>query len=135
MAQATFGNITGTVTDASGAVVPNAPVSIKDLERGVTIDTKTNGDGNFTQTHLLAGRYEVIVKAPGFGLFDVTGVVQVDTTTRIDATLQVGNPDTVINVNDEAPLLKTDPPDGHTPPPPPQTRNTHPPRDNPHTPT
>ncbi len=108
MAQATFGNITGTVTDASGAVVPNVPVSIRDLERGVVIETKTNGDGNFTQTHLLAGRYEVKINAPGFVAFSATSVVQVDTTTRMDAVLNVGGDAILVNVNDEAPLLKTD---------------------------
>ena len=108
VAQATFGNITGTVTDASGAIVPDAPVSIRDLDRGVTYETKTNGNGNYTQTHLLAGRYEVRVNATGFNAFTVTVVVQVDATARIDATLQIGGDTVLVNVSDEAPLLKTD---------------------------
>src|SRR5882724_3364833 len=108
VAQATFGNITGTVTDASGAIVPNAPVSIRDLERGVTYETKANGDGNYTQTHLLGGRYEVRITTTGFREFRATGVVQVDSTTRVDATLQVGGDIVLVDVTDEAPLLKTD---------------------------
>ena len=44
IAQATFGNITGTVTDQSGAAVPNIAVTIRDTERGATYDTKANGD-------------------------------------------------------------------------------------------
>lgn len=107
-AQAVFGNLTGTVTDASGAAVPNAAVSIRDTERGVSYETKTNTDGNYAQTHLLAGHYEIRINAPGFAGFTATGVVEVDATTRIDAQLQVGNPTTVVDVTGETPLLKTD---------------------------
>jgi protocatechuate 3,4-dioxygenase beta subunit len=53
--QAVFGNITGTVTDQSGAAVPGATVAIADTDRGTTYTTTTNADGNYTQTHLLAG--------------------------------------------------------------------------------
>jgi hypothetical protein len=107
-AQAVFGNLAGTVTDPSGAAVPNATISIRDTERGVTYETKTNTDGNYTQTHLLAGHYEVRINASGFAPFTATGVVGVDTTTRIDTQLQVGNPTTVVDVTGETPLLKTD---------------------------
>ncbi|HLK21525.1 MAG TPA: TonB-dependent receptor [Bryobacteraceae bacterium] len=108
MAQATFGNITGTVTDVSGAIVPNTPVTIRDLERGVVVETKTNNDGNYTQTHLLAGRYEVSIKAAGFAPFTANSVVQVDTTTRVDAQLTVGQAVDTVTITDETPLLKTD---------------------------
>jgi len=67
--QAVFGNITGTVTDPTGAAVPNAEIAITDLDRGITIQTKTTSNGNFTQTHLLSGHYRVKVTAPGFSEF------------------------------------------------------------------
>src|SRR5881396_314498 len=67
--QAVFGNITGTVTDPSGAGVPNAEVAITDLDRSITYPTKTNAVGNYTQTHLLAGHYRVKVTASGFSEF------------------------------------------------------------------
>src|SRR5436190_8343276 len=53
--QAVFGNITGTVTDPSGAAVANAELMITDLERGISYSVKTNSVGNYTETHLLAG--------------------------------------------------------------------------------
>src|SRR5205807_4916416 len=70
--------------------------------------TKTTSDGNFTQTHLLAGHYQVKVTAPGFSEFSTTAEVQVDATTRADAQLHVGKAETTIIVGAESPLLKTD---------------------------
>src|SRR5437879_13290106 len=85
--QAVFGNMTGTVTDPSGAAVPNAEIAITDLARGITYTTRTTSEGNFTQTHLLAGHYQVKVTAPGFSEFSASTEVQVDATTRADAQL------------------------------------------------
>ena len=106
--QAVSGNITGTVTDSSGAAVPGADVLITDLDRGVRFQTKTNADGNYTQTHLLAGHYEVKVTASGFAEFITTATVGVDATTRVDGQLQVGRTASAVTVTAETPLLKTD---------------------------
>jgi hypothetical protein len=107
-AQAVSGNIVGTITDASGAAVPNAAVSITDRDRGTVSQTTTNETGNYSQTHLLSGRYELRVNAPGFAPFMAQVVVQVDATTRVDAALKVGEAQSTITVTDETPLLKTD---------------------------
>src|SRR4029077_5211326 len=106
--QATFGNISGTVTDPSGAAIPNAQVTITGTERGETCQTKSNDSGNYSQTHLLAGSYKIVIAAPGFSDFTSTVVVQVDATTRSDAQLQVGKASTEVVVTSEAPLLKSD---------------------------
>ena len=106
--QATFGNITGTVTDPAGAAVPNAQVTITDLEHGSTVQTTTNGSGNYTQTHLLAGQYKIAITAPGFSDFSATAEVQVDTSTRADAQLLIGKASTEVTVTSEAPLLRSD---------------------------
>src|SRR5438477_2237661 len=106
--QAVFGNITGTVTDPTGAAVPNAEIAITDLDRGITYTTKTTSNGNFTQTHLLSGHYRVKVTAPGFSEFSASADVQVDATTRADAQLRVGKAETTVTVSTEGPLLKTD---------------------------
>ncbi len=106
--QAVFGNIAGNITDAGGAIVPNAAVSIHDLERGVIYKTTANGSGNYTQTHLLPGRYEVHVVATGFAEFIATAQVQVDSDTRVDAQLQLGQTSTSVTVTGENPLLKID---------------------------
>src|ERR1051326_4374972 len=88
--QATFGNISGTVTDPANAAIPNAQVTITDTEHGVTYQTTTNTSGNYSQTHLLAGQYKIVITASGFGEFNASAVVQVDATTRADAQLQIG---------------------------------------------
>ena len=89
MGQAVYGNILGTVTDKSGAAVPNVDVKITDLDRGTTSQVKTNESGNYEQTHLLAGRYKVSVAASGFAAFEATAEVQIDASTRVDIPLGV----------------------------------------------
>ena len=106
--QAVFGNITGTVTDPTGAAVPKAEVVITDLDRGTIFQTTTNVDGNYTKTHLLAGRYEVKVTASGFAESVTPAEVQVDATTRVDAQLVLGRAEAKVTVTAETPLLTTD---------------------------
>jgi hypothetical protein len=108
LAQAVFGVITGNVTDPTGASIPKAQVTIRDVERGTTFETPVNDSGGFTQTHLLPGRYEVHVGAAGFADYVRTVVVQVDSTTRVDVELTVGQSSEKVNVTTEAPILKTD---------------------------
>src|SRR5947209_1175155 len=106
--QAVYGNIIGTVTDPSGATVPNAPIVVKDLDRGTTYQTTTNASGNYEQSHLLAGRYSVSVNASGFAAFEGTATVQIDASTRLDAVLGVQGQSTRVEVTSETPLLKVD---------------------------
>ncbi len=106
--QAVSGNIEGTVHDASGATVPSAHVTVADLDRGAVYETAANAEGNFSQTHLLAGRYQVTVSGAGFANFVANAEVQVDATTRIEATLIIGNSQQTVNVVAETPLLTAD---------------------------
>src|SRR3954453_866289 len=90
-AQAIFGKMVGTVTDQSGAALPNATVHIKDADRGTEYQTTTNGQGDFSQGQLLAGSYVVTVTAPGFGSFESSVQVHIDSTVEVNAKLQVGS--------------------------------------------
>src|ERR1700685_1134809 len=108
LAQAVSGNIAGTVHDASGAVVANAKITITDLDRGAVYNLESSSDGNYSQTHLLAGRYQVRVEEPGFGSLMANATVEVDATTRLDVTLQPANVQTSVIVTDVTPLLTTD---------------------------
>jgi hypothetical protein len=107
-AQAVSGTIIGTVTDPAGAAIPNAKISITDRDRGTVVETVSNDTGNYTQTHLLAGRYQIRILAPGFAPYVADAQVQVDASTRVDAALKVGEAQSEITVTDEVPLLKTD---------------------------
>ena len=88
--QAVSGSIFGTVTDPAGAVVPGVSVTIRDLDRGVDYQVQTIADGNYIQTHLLAGHYRVTFAAPGFGTLVVNATVEVDAATRLDPQLTIG---------------------------------------------
>lgn len=107
-AQAVSGNIAGTVQDSTGAAVPNANITITDLDRGTVYHAQSNNDGNFSQTHLLAGHYQVKVDSPGFGPFSANATVQVDATTPVDVRLNPANVQTSVEVTDVTPLLTTD---------------------------
>ena len=107
-AQAVSGNINGTVTDSSGAAVPGAAVSITDKDRGTAFGTPTNAEGNYSQIHLLAGRYEVKVNHEGFSPFVAEVTVDVDATTRVDAALKPAGTQSTVTVSVETPLLMAD---------------------------
>ena len=106
--QAVSGKILGHVSDASGAVISNASVTVTDVDRGISAATTTNETGNYVQTHLLAGRYRVRVSAPGFAPFETTVEVHVDSSTEVNAALTIGQTQAVVTVTDEIPLLKAD---------------------------
>src|SRR3954468_10808555 len=107
--QAVYGSISGNVTDASGAAVPNAKVVITDIGKGVSYNTVTNESGNYSQGHLIAGTYEVRVEAAGFSAYLQKNVqVEVDKVMQVSAQLAVGSVGETVSVNAEAPLLKTE---------------------------
>ncbi len=108
IAQAVFGNISGTVTDATGAAVPNASILIHDVDRSTEYHAQTNGQGEYAQGQLLAGQYHVEVTAVGFGSSTSTVNVHVDASVRFDAVLQVGLASSTVEVTDQTPLLQVD---------------------------
>src|SRR5579884_3154125 len=69
------GEITGTVSDPSGAVVPNATVALKSVDTGETQTTKTAAAGSFRFPLLRPGNYQVTATAPGFNPVTRTVVV------------------------------------------------------------
>jgi len=107
-AQAVYGNIVGNITDQSGAAVPGAKVIIRDLDRDVTFTTTTNETGNYSQQHLIAGRYQVRVEATGFGPVFQDVNVSVDAELRVDLKLTLGEVNQTVEVTSEAALLKTE---------------------------
>ena len=108
--QAVYGSINGTITDNTGAVVPNATVTITDVSKGTSVTVQSNGSGEYVVEHLIPDTYNVKVEAKGFQTFSATGVlVQADTSPKIDVALQVGAESQTVNVSAESiPELKTD---------------------------
>ena len=109
MGQAVYGSIVGTVLDSSGAAVPNAKVTISDVGKGVSFTQVTNESGNYAQTHLIVGVYDVRVEANGFQAYVQKNVnVEIDSSTQVNAQLTLGTVGETVSVTGEAPLLKTE---------------------------
>ena len=103
---AAVGNITGTVTDTSGAAIPNASVTVIDTDRGVTRVLTTTGAGGYSATFLQPDHYEVIVSAPGFSKVDRKNLLlTVGQVLTIDAQLPTGSNSTEVTVTAETPIL------------------------------
>ncbi len=108
-AQAVYGSIAGTVYDSSGAGVPKATVTITDLQKNINYSTVTNESGNYSQAHLIIGRYRVRVELAGFKTAIQESVdLAVDTVTTVDVTMQPGDVNQTIEVKEDVPLLKTE---------------------------
>ena len=108
MAQGT-GSITGIVRDNSGAVVPNAQVTITNVEQGTAYKTTSNTDGEYLQAALPPGVYNVNVQATGFNAFDVQNItLRVSEKTRVDATLTVGAVKTTVEIQGSATQVQTE---------------------------
>src|SRR5580658_5911484 len=108
-AQGDRGTITGTVTDPTGAVVPNANIQVVNTQTSAVYKVATTNTGNYTLANLPVGTYVLTVDNAGFKKFERPNlVVQVAETIRVDAVLEVGSPSDTITVSTEAPLLKTE---------------------------
>src|SRR5579884_3381688 len=113
-AQLLYGSIVGTVTDQSGAVVPNAQVKAVNPATGEARETTTDESGRYTIGNVVAGAYDVSVAAPGFRLFTQKGVTAtVNTVTRVDVQLEVGAQTQEVTVAGAAAALQTDKSDVH----------------------
>jgi Carboxypeptidase regulatory-like domain len=109
LAQSYRGNLTRTVTDQSGSLVPSAGVRVVEPNRNTERVTETSAQGDYTIPQLQAGTYRIEVEARGFQTFvrnDV--VVAAGSTVRINAALEVGEVTETVAVTGEAPLLQTD---------------------------
>jgi hypothetical protein len=108
-AQAVSGTIVGTVTDPTGATVPNAQVTMVLTGQSSVYTSVTNESGNFTQPDLPPGTYQVTVAAPGFKKELRENIaLETNTTTRVDVALVTGSTTETITVTAAPPELQTD---------------------------
>jgi hypothetical protein len=106
--QAITGTLLGSVVDQSGAVVPNAEVTVTNLGTGVSNKMVTGSQGFYTFPTLSPGVYSVTVAAPGFKTMVAKGnIVQVEKSTRVDMTLSPGAVSQQITVTGQAPVVET----------------------------
>jgi hypothetical protein len=108
-AQIGTGSITGIVTDSSGAVVPEAEVTITNADTNVARVATSTASGDYAMTGLLPGRYTVTVKKGGFRAATVPAfALQVDQKARVDVALEIGDVTQTVSVEGAAPLLEQD---------------------------
>jgi hypothetical protein len=98
VAQTNTGDIAGVVRDPSGAVVPNATITARSLDTGVTRSVRTGGDGQYQVSSLPIGLYEVSVNQQGFQAFKRQIQVTVGSRNALDVPLQVTTESTTIEV-------------------------------------
>jgi hypothetical protein len=111
----TVSSITGTVTDSSGGVMPNATVTVTNDSTNVKKTVTTNSAGSYTVTDLLPGTYTVTVTNAGFQSAVLRGTtVEVAHAATVDAVLQAGNTTQTIEVQENAIALDTTQPDLNT---------------------
>ena len=102
-------NIIGTVTDPSGAAVPNAKVTITNTDTGIIRSTSTNSTGNYAARELSFGHYIVRVESAGFKVSERTGItLNVNDTARADVSLQVGESKESVTVEANAIEVQAD---------------------------
>ncbi|MBI4892289.1 MAG: carboxypeptidase regulatory-like domain-containing protein, partial [Acidobacteria bacterium] len=107
--QAVSGSLLGTVTDASGATVPGAKVTLTAVQTNISRSMNSNESGNFVFPNVEPGTYKVAVELKGFRTAIKDGIdVLVNTTVRADLTLQPGAVNESVTVTAEVALLQTD---------------------------
>ena len=92
------GTIQGTITDPSGAVVPNAAVTITNKQTGAVIKIVTNASGYYASGPLIPGLYVVAINQTGFAPLKAGEMVQIGNVTNGNLTLSVGQATTQVEV-------------------------------------
>ena len=109
-AQAEIGgaSLNGTVTDSSGAAVPNAKVTLTNSQTGLTRTTATNAAGLYNFPQLPVGSYDLSVEASGFKLSKRTGIsLTIGAVATMDVSLEIGATQESVSVTAEVPVVET----------------------------
>lgn len=108
-AQSPLATVTGTITDASGAGVPNATVTLRAVATSLTYRGASSSDGVYVVPNLPIGGYELTVEASGFRTHRQTGInLEVSQRLRADVVLEIGNVADSVNVTAEIPRVQTE---------------------------
>ena len=108
-AQTFYGSIVGNLSDASGASVPAAEVTLTNVGTSERRSAQTNADGHYEFVNLIPGHYKVQMEKTGFKRLNQDDVeVQVQATVRVDGAMQVGDVGQTVEVSAAAPLLQTE---------------------------
>jgi hypothetical protein len=107
--QATTAELSGTVEDASGAVVPGAQVIANNIATNIAHSTVSEKSGHYVLGQLPPGDYTITVEAKGFSKLVQTGLnLQVNQQAQLDLTLKIGSQSETVEVVSQAPLLESE---------------------------
>ena len=102
------GSISGTVKDPSGRVVPDANVTVREIDTGISRQTHTNAKGYYTLPVLKVGRYEMDVQESGFRSYQRRDIVlDTDAALTLDASLEIGGDTQTVSVTDNSLHVET----------------------------
>jgi hypothetical protein len=108
-AQVQYGQITGTVTDPSGAAIANAKVTVTNPATNLSISTTTNSSGNYTVKELPLGLYKVTAEASGFKTVSNTDItVNAGTIAHVDVKMTMGQAREIVEVTGAAAAVNTE---------------------------
>lgn len=108
-AQSTYGSISGSVTDTSGGAISDVEVMLTNLETGSKLTEKTGVEGFYLFKNLFPGHYRITAEKAGFKRTEQADVVvQVQQTSSINLTMQLGEVSQTVEVTAETPLLQPD---------------------------
>jgi hypothetical protein len=103
------GGIAGVVRDSAGAVIPDAKVSVKDVDRGTEVVVTTSSQGEYVASPLKIGSYTVTAEKAGFKKTAVGPItVNIQEHPEVDITLQVGSIHEVMTITSQGPQLQTE---------------------------
>ena len=98
--QSFTGSISGTVTDPTGAVIPEAELTLTSVGTGTQVKFKTGADGNYLFGNLKQGTFDVKVSAAGFRDYVQSGItININQSATLNVKLEVGSADQRIEVN------------------------------------
>ena len=103
----TTGDITGTVTDPSGAAIPDAKVTIKSVEKGWVQESLTNASGVYRFFLTSPGNFSVTAAHKGFQSATQSAVVYLSQVATVDFQLKLAVEAQTVAITEEAPLLQT----------------------------
>jgi Carboxypeptidase regulatory-like domain len=107
-AQQPTAQITGIITDSSGAVVPAAQIKVVNTETGMHWEAQSNESGNYAFSNLRPGNYEITVSRDGFATVNRGGInLVISQVARLDFSLKVGGTGQSVEVTATAPLLES----------------------------
>ena len=107
-AQATDGNLVGTITDPTGAVIPNASIQLLNAETGVGFTAKVDDSGNYRFNNIAVGLYTLRASAGGFTTATLKNIaIQLNKTTTANVSLEVGTVTTTLEVAEAPATIDT----------------------------